>query len=104
MTGALEDAGKSISAWADTALSDMQSWAKDSGLTEWAENVSAETQKLIEKNRPAVEAWLNQASEDVKNAWNTLINAEEHTREEIEAALETVNDALNDAAATEMEG
>ena len=101
VAGALENAGESISAWADTALSDMQSWAEDSGLSEWAQNVSAETKKLIEKTRPAVEAWLEQAGEDVKNAWNTLINAEDHTRKEIEEALETVNDALNDAAVTE---
>ena len=65
VTGALEDAGKSINAWADesgvtawanTALSDLQTWANDSGFNEWAENVSTETQKLIDENRPAVEA------------------------------------------------
>ena len=110
MQRALEDAGKSINAWVEESglksfLNDagnsISAWADESGFNEWAQNVSAETQKLIEKNRPAVEAWLAQAGEDVKNAWNTLINAGEHTREEIEAALETVNDALNDAAAAE---
>ena len=110
LRGMADDAGQSISAWADesgfaawadTALADMQSWAEDSGLTEWAQNVSAETQKLIEKNRPAVEAWLNQAGEDVKDAWDTLINAGAHTREEVEAALETVNESLNGVAATD---
>ena len=77
LRGMTEDAGESVSAWAeesgvtawaDTALSDMQSWAEDSGLTEWAENVSAETRKLIEKNFPA---------------------------------FETANDALNDTSATQ---
>lgn len=106
VTGALEDAGKSISAWADdsgvtawanTALSDLQTWANDSGFNEWAENVSAETQKLIDENRPAVEAWLEQTGQEARNAWDTLMNAGDHTQEEVEEALDTVSDSLDDA-------
>ena len=104
VTGALEDAGKSINAWADesgvtawanTALSDLQTWANDSGFNEWAENVSTETQKLIDENRPAVEAWLEQTGQEARNAWDTLLNAEDHTQEEVSSAMETLTEALN---------
>ena len=105
VTAFLDETGKSIAAWADESgvsgfLSEAQQsisqWADESGFNEWAQNVSAETQALIEKNRPAVEAWLAQAGEDVRGAWDTLVNAQSHTQEEVTEALETVSEALDD--------
>lgn len=79
-----------LTGWAQDALDDISAWADDIGFTEWAQQVSAEAQALIEENRPAVEAWLAQAGEDVQQAWNTLLNAQEHSEEEVQQALETV--------------
>ncbi|MDO4866959.1 MAG: hypothetical protein Q4C10_10440 [Clostridia bacterium] len=82
--------GSGLTSWAQGALNDISAWAGDIGFTEWAQRVSAEAQALIEENRPAVEAWLAQAGEDVQQAWNTLVNAEDHSEEEVQQALETV--------------
>jgi len=102
----MEDTANSISAWAidsgltewaNTALSNVQSWADDSGLAEWASNISAQAQQYIEDNRPAVEAWLAQAGEEVNRAWNTLLSADTHTKDEVEAALKTVSSSFGQA-------
>ena len=53
---------------------------------EWAEGTAADLQAFIDENGPAVDAWLAQAGEEVKQAWNTLVNAEQHTAEEIQKA------------------
>ena len=84
-----------LTAWAQGALEDISTWVDDTGLAEWAQGVSAQTQALIERNRPAVEAWLAQAGEDVVQAWNTLVNAEEHSQEEVQEALEIVTESLD---------
>ena len=42
-----------------------------------------------------MEAWLAQAGEDVVQAWNTLVNAEEHSQEEVQEALEIVTESLD---------
>ena len=85
-----------VSAWAQGALEDISAWADESGLSEWAQNISAEPQALFERNRPAVEAWLAQAGEDVKQAWNTLVNADQHTTEEVKDAYDAVIDSLEE--------
>lgn len=90
--------GSGLGEWAGQALGGLQTWANDTGLAQWAENVAAETEKLVEQNRPAVESWLNQAGEDVKRAWDTLVNAGQHSQAEVEAALETVTEALETAS------
>ena len=99
IVGMAKDAANGISAravdsgladWANAALSTVQSWSDDNGFTEWAADISAQAQKYVAENRPTVEAWLAQAGEEVDRAWNTLVNAEAHTKAEVEAALETV--------------
>ena len=84
-----------LTAWADGALKDISAWADDSGLTAWADEISAQAQALYEENRPAVEAWLNQAGEEVTRAWNTLVNADDYTQAELHDAFETVTESLN---------
>lgn len=79
-----------ITEWAEDASKSVSDWFRDSGVTEWAEGTAADLQAFVEENGPAVEAWLAQAGEDVKQAWNTLVNAEEHTEEELQEAYETV--------------
>lgn len=86
--------------WAQGALDDLSAWAEDIGVTEWAQKISADTQALIEKNRPAVEAWLAQAGEDVQRAWNTLLNADAHTEEEVRQAYDSVVESLEEAGAS----
>ena len=89
-----------ISGWAQGALDDLSAWVDESGLSEWAEDIGARTQELIEKNRPAVEAWLDQAGEDVQNAWDTLVNAGQHGADEVRRAYETVVDSIQQAGET----
>lgn len=118
-----EDAGKGISAWAqDSGLNDLANqtigditeWAKDSGLMDWAEEKTKEItaaideigisewirenseaiQSYADEYRPVVEAWLSVAGEEVANAWNTLMNACQHSDAEIEQAYDVVADSL----------
>ena len=83
--------------WAQAALDGVSAWAEDIGVTEWAQRISADTQALFEKNRPAVEAWLAQAGEDVRAAWDTLTDADHHTPDEVQHAYETVAESLESA-------
>ena len=107
VTGWIEGAVGDVTAWADDngltdwakgALNDVQTWFDDTGITDWANGTSREIQAFIDENRPAVEAWLAQAGQDVRAAWDTLVEPDGHTEEEIEAAYEVVVDSLEDAA------
>ena len=121
-----EDAGESISGWVEdsgvaewveTTVNDLAAWAKENGLTEWAQNTltalttwfdesglkewtsktAEEFKAFVEENRPAIEAWLAQAGEDVRAAWDTLTDADHHTPEEVQKAYETVTESLESA-------
>ena len=89
-----EGAGKTFTDWADTTLTDLQSWADDSGFRAWTEEVTRQAQQLLEENGPAVEAWLKKAGEEVTEAWNTLLDAAEHDKAQVEEALKTVTESL----------
>ncbi len=111
----VEDAG--VADWARDTAGDIAAWAEDSGLIDWARGTlddfsawldetdipgraaeaSRELQAFIEKNRPAIEAWLADAGEEVARAWDTLVNAGEHTEAELKEALETVTESLEAA-------
>ena len=122
-----EDAGKGISKWAgesgvtewaESRARDIAAWAKESGLTDWAANAhdavttwfdetgiagwaegtSREIQTFIEENRPAIEAWLAEAGQDVREAWATLVNADRHTDAEVGQAYATVTESLGEMA------
>ena len=54
-------------------------------------------QAFIEENRPAIDAWLKQADEEVSDALDMLIHPEGHTQSEIRQAFETVTDSLAEA-------
>ncbi len=82
--------------WAQGALDSFAAWAGDASLNEWVRNVSAQAQALIDENGPAVEAWLAQAGEDIAQAWNTLVNADDHPAEDVRQAYITVVDALEE--------
>ena len=86
-----------LSDWAQSAMDELSSWADDSGLKEWAEQTAADLRAFVDENGPAVEAWLTQAGEDVQNAWNTLVDPDGHTAEEIRKACEIVLEALKEA-------
>ena len=90
----MEGASRDISAWANTASKDISDWFQSSGITEWAEGASADLNAFIEENGPEVEAWLNQAGDDIRSAWDTLVNADQHTDAEVQNAYETVVEAL----------
>lgn len=118
-----EDAGKGISEWAqDSGLNDFANetiggiteWAKESGLMDWAEEKSKEitaamdemgVSEWIRENSgtirayadeysAVIEAWLGVAGEEVANAWNTLVNANQHSDAEVEQAYDVVADSL----------
>lgn len=91
----LQDSG--VTEWAEGAVNDISAWFQSSGITEWTEGAARDIQAFIDENGPAVEAWLAQAGEDVKQAWNTLVNADQHTEEEVKEAYETVVEALDAA-------
>ena len=101
--GAIDDvnawiAGGGLSEWADNALSELSAWANAYGFSEWAEQASGSLQAFIDKNGPAIEAWLQQAGQEVTDAWNTLVNASAYSDAEVEQAYQTVTEALADAA------
>lgn len=91
----LDDSG--VSAWAEGAAKDVSDWFESSGITEWTQGAARDVQAFIDQNGPAVEAWLNQAGEDVNRAWNTLVNADQHTEEEVKEAYEAVIESLDAA-------
>ena len=86
--------------WAQGALDSFSAWAGDASLNEWVQNVSAQAKALIDENGPAVEAWLAQAGQDVAQAWNTLVNADDHPAEDVRQAYVTVVDALEETEAS----
>ncbi len=86
-----------LTEWAQGALDDVTDWYDESGIAEWAEGAAAKLRAFVDENGPAVEAWLTQAGEDVKRAWDTLTDPDGHTAQEIKKAYETVIEALGDA-------
>ena len=101
--GAIDDvsawiAGSGFSEWAEGALSKLSAWADAYGFSEWAEQASGSLQAFIDENGPAIEAWLQQASQEVTTAWNTLVNPSAYSEAEVKQAYQTVTDALTDAA------
>ncbi len=89
--------GSGLSDWAEYTLSELTAWADAYGLNEWAEQAGDSLQAFIEANGPAIEAWLQQASQEVTDAWNTLVNSSAYSDAEVEKAYQTVTDALADA-------
>ena len=107
VTDWVEEKAGEISAWADDiglaewaqgALEDVSDWYEASGLREWTRETADQFQAFIDENRPAVEAWLAQAGEEVRAAWDTLTDSTGHSREEIRQARETVVQSLKEAA------
>ncbi len=96
-----DDAG--LTEWAQGALEDVTAWYGESGIGEWAEGAAAQLRAFIDENGPAVEAWLTQAGEDVKSAWDTLTDPDGHTAQEIKKAYETVVEALGEAGIVQAE-
>ena len=84
--------------WAQETLSNLTTWFDETGITEWATSTTQEFQTFIEENGPAIEAWLTEAGQEVRGAWDTLVNAGQHTEQELEAAYETVTESLEEAA------
>lgn len=113
-----EDAGKGAAKWGEEKVSDIAAWARENGLTDWAQqtlndltawfdeagisdwasDTSREVQSFIEDNRPAIEAWLTEAGQSVREAWDTLVNPDQHTAQELEAAYDIVVSSLEEAA------
>lgn len=83
--------------WADATLKDITAWFDESGVAEWTAETSKNVQTFVEENKPAIEAWLNAAGEEVAHAWDTLVNADQHTRQEVEEAYQVVTESLEDA-------
>jgi len=101
--GAIDDVnawieGSGLSDWAQDTLSELTSWADAYGISEWAGQARDSLQAFIDENGPAIEAWLQQASQEVTDAWNTLVNASAYSDAEVEQAYQTVTEALADAA------
>lgn len=86
-----------LTEWADGAIGDISAWFEGAGA--WTQETAANLQAFIDENKPAVEAWLVQAGEDVKSAWDTLTNPDGHTEAEVQEAYETVIDSLEDSMA-----
>ncbi len=92
-----EEAG--LTEWAQDALSEVSEWYAQSGITEWAQDTADGLRAVIEENRPAVEAWLREAGEEVRLAWDTLTHPDGHTQREVEDAYEAVVESLEAAGA-----
>lgn len=86
--------GVGLTLWAQETLAEINDWVEESGLGAWTQEAAAELQVFIEENRPAIEAWLQQASQEVALAWDTLVNPEGHTKAEVQQAYQTVTYAL----------
>lgn len=84
-----------LPAWIDGAAQSIEGWLDGAG--QWTQEAADNITAFIQENGPAVEAWLNQAGEDVRKAWDTLVNPGDHTGAEVEAAYDTVADALNES-------
>ena len=83
--------------WARGTLDKLTSWFDESGIKEWASETSRDFRAFVDENRPAIEAWLDEAGEEVQRAWDTLLNAGQHTSEEIRQAYDTVAESLDAA-------
>lgn len=84
--------------WAKETLSELTTWFDETGIAEWTSATSREIQSFVEENRPAIEAWLTEAGQEVRKAWDTLVNADQHTEQEVKSAYEAVTDSLKEAA------
>lgn len=82
--------------WVSLTLDNLSAWFEESGITEWASGTTQEIQAYIDENLPAIDAWLAEAGQEVRQAWDTLMNAGEHSQEEIEDAYETVTESLKE--------
>lgn len=89
--------GGGLSDWAQETLSELSAWADAYGFSEWAEQAGDSLQAFIDANGPAIEAWLQHASQEVTDAWNTLVNSGAYSDAEVKKAYQTVADALTDA-------
>lgn len=90
--------GSGLAEWAQDTLSELNAWADAYGISEWAEKAGESMQAFIDENGPAIEAWLQQASQEVTDAWNTLVNSSAYSDAEVKKAYQTVTEALADAA------
>ena len=109
-----EDAGKDATKWAEGSgvtewakgkANDIAVWAKENGLTDWAQETLSDLTAWFDETeitgwasntRPAIEACLTEAGQEVREAWDTLVNADQHTEQEMEAAYETVMESLGE--------
>jgi len=107
IVGWVEDRASDVSAWAkengltdwaESTLDEVSAWFDRSGIAEWATGTSREIQAFVEENRPTIEAWLNEAGQEVSRAWDTLVNAGQHTQEEVEEAYDIVTESLEEAS------
>lgn len=110
ITGWVDGAASDISAWAkesgltdwaETTLTNLTGWLDESGIAGWAEDTSRNLQAFIDENRPAIEAWLAGAGEEVRHAWDTLVNPNGHTAQDLEAAYDIVTESLEEMAIEE---
>ncbi|MBQ8110988.1 MAG: hypothetical protein IJ124_12590 [Clostridia bacterium] len=102
-----DQAGKDISQWADQASKDVTQWANQAGqnISQWVQGSptveswykQSGIPEWVEQNRPAVEAWIAGAGEDISRAWNTVVNPSGHTQAEIESARKVIQDAMDKA-------
>lgn len=83
--------------WAENTLTALKTWFDESGLAEWTAQTSEEVQAFVEENRATIEAWLAEAGDQVRSAWDTLLDAGAHTPEEVREAYETVAESLETA-------
>ena len=83
--------------WAQGALDKFTAWADESGASEWAQERAREIRAFVDENGPAIEAWLAEAGEDVREAWDILMDAGRYTADEVRAAYEKVTASLRTA-------
>ncbi len=103
LRGAADDISKwasenGLTDWANGALNEVTNWFNESGIAEWTAGASRDIQAFIDENGPAVEAWLNEAGQEVRRAWDTLVSPGQHTQEEVREAYETVTESLGEMA------
>ena len=90
--------GSGLAEWAQDTLTELSALADAYGISEWAEKTGESMQAFIDENGPAIEAWLQYASQEVTDAWKTLVNPSAYSEAEVKQAYQTVTDALTDAA------
>lgn len=84
--------------WAEDTLKDITSWFDESGIVDWAAGASQDIQNFMTENSPAIESWLSKAGEEVRHAWDVLVNADQHTQSELEEAYDVITDSLKEMA------